>query len=95
MYNIIIYVGIHNVNRILLDTNDVSPQKRHKKHKHKKHKKKKLMHDDSDTFVEISTDADRKKSFRIKMKKEDERKYVYYTVFILLYLFFVHYITES
>ncbi|XP_018310024.1 INO80 complex subunit B isoform X1 [Mycetomoellerius zeteki] len=58
---------------INLDTNDVSPQKRHKKHKHKKHKKKKLMHDDSDTFVEISTDADRKKSFRIKMKKEDER----------------------
>lgn len=58
---------------INLDTNDVPPQKRHKKHKHKKHKKKKLMHDDSDAFVEISTDADRKKSFRIKMKKEDER----------------------
>ncbi|KAL0111434.1 hypothetical protein PUN28_012971 [Cardiocondyla obscurior] len=58
---------------INLDASDVSPQKRHKKHKHKKHKKKKLMHDDSDTFVEISTDADRKKSFRIKMKKEDEQ----------------------
>lgn len=56
-----------------LDTSNVSPQKRHKKHKHKKHKKKKLMHDDSDTFVDISTDIDRKKSFRIKMKKEDER----------------------
>lgn len=57
------------------DTSDASPQKRHKKHKHKKHKKKKLMHDDSDAFVEISTDIDRKKSFRIKMKKEDERRY--------------------
>jgi len=56
-----------------LDTSDVSPQKRHKKHKHKKHKKKKLIHDDSDAFVDISSDADRKKSFRIKMKKEDER----------------------
>ncbi|KYN02753.1 PREDICTED: INO80 complex subunit B isoform X2 [Cyphomyrmex costatus] len=31
------------------------------------------MHDDCDAFVEISTDADQKKSFRIKMKKEDER----------------------
>jgi len=56
------------------DTSDVPPQKRHKKHKHKKHKKKKLMHDDSDAFVDISTDTDRKKSFRIKMKKEDERR---------------------
>jgi len=46
------------------------------------------MHDDSDAFVEISTDADRKKSFRIKMKKEDERRYVYYIVVIFLYLFF-------
>ncbi|XP_011645868.1 INO80 complex subunit B [Pogonomyrmex barbatus] len=58
---------------INLDTSDVPPQKRHKKHKHKKHKKKKLMHDDSDTLVELASDADRKKSFRIKMKKEDER----------------------
>ncbi|XP_011337111.1 INO80 complex subunit B isoform X2 [Ooceraea biroi] len=58
---------------INLETGDVPPQKRHKKHKHKKHKKKKLLHDDSDAFVDISTDTDRKKSFRIKMKKEDER----------------------
>ncbi|XP_011175516.1 INO80 complex subunit B isoform X2 [Solenopsis invicta] len=56
-----------------MDASDVSLQKRHKKHKHKKHKKKKLMHDDSDAFVDISADADRKKSFRIKVKKEDER----------------------
>ncbi|XP_012522595.1 INO80 complex subunit B isoform X2 [Monomorium pharaonis] len=56
-----------------MDASDVPPQKKHKKHKHKKHKKKKLMHDDSDTFVDISADADRKKSFRIKVKKEDER----------------------
>jgi len=55
-----------------LDTSDVLPQKRHKKHKHKKHKKKKLMHD-NDVFVNITADTDRKKSFRIKMKKEDER----------------------
>ncbi|KAM0732416.1 INO80 complex subunit B [Formica fusca] len=55
-----------------LDTSDVLPQKRHKKHKHKKHKKKKLMHD-NDVFVDITADTDRKKSFRIKMKKEDER----------------------
>ncbi|XP_032667526.1 INO80 complex subunit B-like isoform X2 [Odontomachus brunneus] len=58
---------------INLDTSDVPPQKKHKKHKHKKHKKKKLMHDDSDNFADISADADRKKSFRIKVKKEDER----------------------
>lgn len=75
MRNLIIYFEILDVDRILSDTNDAPPQKRHKKHKHKKHKKKKLMHDDSDAFVEISTDADRKKSFRIKMKKEDERRY--------------------
>jgi len=62
----------------LSDASNVSPQKRHKKHKHKKHKKKKLIHDDSDAFVEISTDAEnRKKSFRIKMKKEDDRRYAY------------------
>lgn len=54
-----------------LDTSDVPPQKKHKKHKHKKHKKKKFVHDDSDNFVDISVDADRKKSFRIKMKKEE------------------------
>lgn len=73
--NLVIYFKIRNIDHILSDTSDVPPQKRHKKHKHKKHKKKKLMHDDSDTFVEISTDTDRKKSFRIKMKKEDERRY--------------------
>lgn len=55
------------------DTSDVPPQKKHKKHKHKKHKKKKFVHDDSDNFVDISVDADRKKSFRIKMKKEERR----------------------
>jgi len=73
----------------LSDTSDVPPQKRHKKHKHKKHKKKKLVHDDSDAFVEISTDADRKKSFRIKMKKEDERWYAYISLyFFILCLYF-------
>ncbi|EFN87641.1 INO80 complex subunit B [Harpegnathos saltator] len=58
---------------INLDTSDAPPQKKHKKHKHKKHKKKKLMQDDSDNFADISVDVDRKKSFRIKVKKEDER----------------------
>lgn len=62
--------------KYLSDTSDVLPQKRHKKHKHKKHKKKKLMHD-NDVFVDITADTDRKKSFRIKMKKEDERRYMY------------------
>lgn len=33
------------------------------------------MHDDSDNFADISVDADRKKNFRIKVKKEDERRY--------------------
>lgn len=74
------------------DTSDASPQKRHKKHKHKKHKKKKLMHDDSDAFVEISTDIDRKKSFRVKMKKEDERRYIYYDVSLC---FFINYISRN
>lgn len=54
----------------LLDTNDVLPQKKHKKHKHKKHKKKKLMHDDNDGFVNISS-PDKKK---IKIKKDNERR---------------------
>ncbi|XP_020278927.1 INO80 complex subunit B [Pseudomyrmex gracilis] len=54
---------------INLDTNDVLPQKKHKKHKHKKHKKKKLMHDDNDGFVNISS-PDKKK---IKIKKDNER----------------------
>lgn len=58
---------------ICSDTSDVLPQKRHKKHKHKKHKKKKLMHD-NDVFIDITADTNRKKSFRIKMKKEDERR---------------------
>ena len=60
----------------LPDTSDVLPQKRHKKHKHKKHKKKKLIHD-NDIFVDITADTDRKKSFKIKVKKEEERRYVY------------------
>ncbi|XP_012224868.1 INO80 complex subunit B isoform X1 [Linepithema humile] len=51
-----------------LDTSDVPSQKRHKKHKHKKHKKKKLMHDDSEALVDISSEKK-----KIKMKKEDER----------------------
>lgn len=59
----------------MTDTSDAPPQKKHKKHKHKKHKKKKLMHDDCDNFGDISADVDRKKSFRIKVKKEDDRRY--------------------
>ncbi|XP_012224870.1 INO80 complex subunit B isoform X2 [Linepithema humile] len=51
-----------------MDTSDVPSQKRHKKHKHKKHKKKKLMHDDSEALVDISSEKK-----KIKMKKEDER----------------------
>ncbi|KAG7209098.1 hypothetical protein KM043_015244 [Ampulex compressa] len=56
-----------------METNEVSPQKRHKKHKHKKHKKKKIVHDDSDSFIEVVPDTERKKTFRVKLKKEDEK----------------------
>lgn len=56
-----------------METSEVSPQKRHKKHKHKKHKKKKIAHDDSNSFIDISAETDRKKTVRIKMKKEDEK----------------------
>lgn len=61
----------------IIDTNDVPPQKKHKKHKHKKHKKKKLMHDDNDGFVSISS-PDKK---RIKIKKDDKR-YIYIVKFL-------------
>lgn len=53
----------------LSDASDIPSQKRHKKHKHKKHKKKKLMHDDSEALVDISSEKK-----KIKMKKEDERR---------------------
>lgn len=52
----------------LMDSNDVPSQKRHKKHKHKKHKKKKLMHDDNEALVDISSEKK-----KIKIKKEEER----------------------
>ncbi|XP_076755025.1 INO80 complex subunit B isoform X1 [Xylocopa sonorina] len=57
---------------ITLETNEVSPQKRHKKHKHKKHKKKKTTHD-TDSFNEIAGEVEKKKTFRVKVKKDDDK----------------------
>lgn len=57
-----------------LETNEVSPQKRHKKHKHKKHKKKKITHDDNDSFNDVTVETDKKKTFRVKIKKDDDKR---------------------
>lgn len=57
----------------LLETNEVSPQKRHKKHKHKKHKKRKVTHNDNDGFNNVATETEKKKMFRVKIKKDDEK----------------------
>ncbi|XP_017890304.1 INO80 complex subunit B [Ceratina calcarata] len=54
-----------------LETNEASPQKRHKKHKHKKHKKKKTTHD-NDSFND-APETDKKKTFRVKVKKDDDK----------------------
>lgn len=56
-----------------MDSSEVSPQKKHKKHKHKKHKKRKIIHDDSDGFIAEAPEGERKKTFKVKVKKEDER----------------------
>ncbi|KAF7386092.1 hypothetical protein HZH68_013224 [Vespula germanica] len=56
-----------------MDSGEVSPQKKHKKHKHKKHKKRKIIHDDSDGFAAEAPESERKKTFKVKVKKEDER----------------------
>lgn len=56
-----------------MDSSEVSPQKKHKKHKHKKHKKRKIIHDDSDGFTAEAPESERKKTFRVKVKKEEER----------------------
>ncbi|KAG6799563.1 INO80 complex subunit B isoform X1 [Apis mellifera caucasica] len=58
---------------ITVETNEVSPQKRHKKHKHKKHKKKKITHDDNDSFNDVTVETDKKKTFRVKIKKDDDK----------------------
>ncbi|CAL7947020.1 unnamed protein product [Xylocopa violacea] len=55
-----------------METSEVSPQKRHKKHKHKKHKKKKTTHD-NDSFNEVAGEVEKKKTFRVKMKKDDDK----------------------
>lgn len=57
----------------LLETSEVSPQKRHKKHKHKKHKKRKVTHNDNDGFNDVATETEKKKTFRVKIKKDDEK----------------------
>ncbi|XP_060812133.1 INO80 complex subunit B isoform X1 [Bombus pascuorum] len=56
-----------------LETSEVSPQKRHKKHKHKKHKKRKVTHNDNDGFNDVATETEKKKTFRVKIKKDDEK----------------------
>ncbi|XP_076628127.1 INO80 complex subunit B isoform X1 [Colletes latitarsis] len=58
---------------ITVETTEVSPQKRHKKHKHKKHKKKKPTHDESDSFNDVAVETEKKKTFRVKMKKDDDK----------------------
>ncbi|OXU27399.1 hypothetical protein TSAR_013944 [Trichomalopsis sarcophagae] len=49
------------------------PQKRHKKHKHKKHKKKKLSQEVAESYMDISVDSDLKKTFKVRLKKEEEK----------------------
>ncbi|XP_076232194.1 INO80 complex subunit B isoform X3 [Calliopsis andreniformis] len=56
-----------------METTDVSPQKRHKKHKHKKHKKKKTTHEEIDNFTNVMGETEKKKTFRVKVKKEDDK----------------------
>ncbi|XP_014215579.1 INO80 complex subunit B isoform X2 [Copidosoma floridanum] len=48
------------------------PQKRHKKHKHKKHKRKKSTHDE-ESYIDISGDTDLRKTFKVRLKKEEDR----------------------
>lgn len=55
-----------------LESNEASPQKRHKKHKHKKHKKKKTTHD-NDGFTDAPAETDKKKTFRVKVKKDEDK----------------------
>lgn len=50
------------------------PQKKHKKHKHKKHKKRKISIESED-LMDISTDSELKKTFKVKMRKEDDKRY--------------------
>lgn len=52
----------------------MSPQKRHKKHKHKKHKKKKTTHDGNENFNDATVETEKKKTFRVKMKKDDDKR---------------------
>ncbi|XP_011505997.1 PREDICTED: INO80 complex subunit B [Ceratosolen solmsi marchali] len=53
-------------------TTNALPQKRHKKHKHKKHKKKKLSHE-GESYIDISMDSDLKKTFKVRIRKEEDR----------------------
>ncbi|XP_076289668.1 INO80 complex subunit B isoform X1 [Lasioglossum baleicum] len=58
---------------ITVETNEISPQKRHKKHKHKKHKKKKPVHDEGESFINVGVETEKKKAFRVKVKKDDDK----------------------
>ncbi|KAK1119465.1 hypothetical protein K0M31_013294 [Melipona bicolor] len=58
---------------MILGTNELLTQKRHKKHKHKKHKKKRTSHDDNDGFNDVAAETEKKKTFRVKIKKDDDK----------------------
>ena len=59
---------------IFLDsTTSTLPQKKHKKHKHKKHKRKKLSHEE-ESYVDVSVDSDLKKTFKVRIKKEEDKR---------------------
>ncbi|KAK9307804.1 hypothetical protein QLX08_002032 [Tetragonisca angustula] len=58
---------------MILGTNELLSQKRHKKHKHKKHKKKRTSHDDNDGFNDVAAETEKKKTFRVKIKKDDDK----------------------
>ncbi|XP_066596800.1 INO80 complex subunit B isoform X3 [Prorops nasuta] len=55
-----------------MDASTSASQKRHKKHKHKKHKKKKISYDESETFPNVCIQVEKKKTFKIKVKKEEK-----------------------
>ncbi|XP_058799069.1 INO80 complex subunit B [Phymastichus coffea] len=47
-------------------------QKKHKKHKHKKHKKKKIVQD-GENYIGVSMDSDLKKTFKVRIRKEEDK----------------------
>lgn len=72
--------GLNYLHQLFLISSFVEPlttgssQKRHKKHKHKKHKRKKMSQEE-ESFMDISVESDLKKTFKVRIKKEEDRRY--------------------